>query len=90
MEFDFGNDYESPTLDHSKEQPQHAAVIAPARRRLEDRAGLIDREHGLLDGESALASTLLDVGSIVEFIRHRALRSISRLRYSAQAFVLST
>jgi len=42
MKFDFGDDYESPTFEYAEEQPKHSAMIAPARRRFEDRAGLID------------------------------------------------
>src|SRR6266853_5767277 len=73
MKFDFGYDYESPTLECSKEQSKHAAVIAPARRRFEDRARCIDREHGLFNRKSAFTGTLFDMRSVVKFIRHCAL-----------------
>ena len=47
MEFAFGNNCQSLTLEFAKEQPKHSPVISPARRDLENRAGVIDREHGL-------------------------------------------
>lgn len=45
ISFYFGDDDEDSTLKGAKEQPDEPAVISVPRRSLEDRTGLIDREH---------------------------------------------
>jgi len=71
MKFDFSDDDQSPTFEDAKEQPQHAAVVAPVRWSLKDGAGLVDREDRLLHRESPFPSALLDVRRVGKIIRHR-------------------
>jgi hypothetical protein len=40
---------------------------------LENGNRLVDGEHCLFKGEATLASTLVDVRSVVKFVRHRAV-----------------
>ena len=61
MTFDFCADSQSPTLEYAEEQPKHSAMIAATRWRFENRAGLIDRQHRLLNRESALTSPRLSM-----------------------------
>jgi len=61
------------------------ALVAFARRRLEDRVGFIDGECRLRDGEVTFTGAFCDVRGIVQGVRHRIaptpsrkLRSLSR------------
>src|SRR3954467_13873608 len=80
IEFDFSDDYESSTLEHAREQPQHSAMITPPRRGFKDRGGFIDRENRLLKGEPALTRSCLGVCRVMYFVRHRPPSLRSRLR----------
>ena len=69
--FYFGNNNEDSTFKRAKELPDESAVVASARWRLEDRTGLIDREHRLFHGKAALACALFDMRGVMKFVRRR-------------------
>ena len=54
--FDFSDSDQNSISERAEKQPYHPAVIAAARRRLEDAGRLINREHRLFHGEAAFAS----------------------------------